>query len=158
MKSTRNLHESLQAAASIRAIDLAGSAAQNSGSGKPSMSITNNANGYRVTFNPSMSRALKLEEKVNILPIQKLRQVLIGKAIPNDAAIQFSLRGDATGRKIIYKRALVELLTEQMAISYANGTTSRSFDDIYIEDYEGSPIAIVAIDDASAGMSIPSAE
>lgn len=129
-----------------------------SGSGKHSVTIVNNDNGMRVTVNSTLAASLGLSDSAEFLPIENLRQFLIAKKIPMEAAISSVLKERSKG-KIAYNAGLVRLLTKTMRISYINGRTSRVFTNIHIEDIEGTPVAVVIVDDASAGTSaVASAE
>ena len=119
--------------------------------GSPAMSIVNNENGHRVSFNRGLSEALGLEETVDIVSLPGQRQILVGKSLHLDAAITFGLKNSRAGTKIVYSSPLVDLLTNDMQLNYNDGTTSRNLSNVHITEYEGETVAVIQVDDASAG-------
>ena len=124
---------------------------QSGGNGRYSVSIVNNDNGMRVQISAALTDALGLTDKAQFLPIEELRQFMFGRKLPGDAAVTSQLK-DRGKSKIVYNADLVRLLTDTMRLQYGKERTSRAFTDIYVEDLDdGTPIAVVVVDDASAG-------
>ena len=86
------------------------------------------------------------------MPIEGLRQFLVSRELPMDAAVNSQLKERAKA-KIAYNAELVRLLTDTMRLQYDKGRTSRAFTDIRIEYVDDVPVAVVIVDDASAGTS-----
>ena len=122
--------------------------------GKLSLEITNNKNGYRIVFSKELSDKLKLVDTVSLLPIEDTRQLIMGTKLPFEAAEEYELHEGKNGRKIVYKKGLVLLLSAILCINY-DSKTSHTFYDICVDDYEGTPVAILTVDDDSAGMAVP---
>ena len=135
------------------------------------MSIVNNRNGVRISFNAALLEKLGVTEKddtLDVLGIESLRVVLVAKRLPQDAAVHCTLRPvKGSKARVTYAGNLVKHLTEKMNINYEDGNvSSRSFadirfNDIPVEDESGNqimvPAAAVVIDDASAGTLPPTA-
>ena len=120
--------------------------------GVPSISIVNSRKVARISFNALLLNKLKIENSIDVVPIESQRVILISKKLPQKAAITCSLHQQAKSKsKVSYWKELVELLTNEMNINYDNGITSRSFSNIQFNDINGVPAAVVIIDDKSAG-------
>ena len=119
--------------------------------GSPAMYVVNNDNGHRVYFNRALSEALGLEETVDIVSIPGKRQILVGKSLHLDVAMTFGLKSSRGDTKIVYFRPLVDLLTNDMQLNYSDGRTSRKLSNVYITEFEGETVAVIQVDDVSAG-------
>lgn len=119
-----------------------------SGSSKYSVSIVNNDNGMRVQISAALTAVLGLTDTAEFLPIEGLRQFLVSRELPMDAAVNSQLKERAKA-KIAYNAELVRLLTDTMRLQYDKGRTSRAFTDIRIEHVDDVPVAVVIVDDAS---------
>ena len=113
------------------------------GANKYSVSIVNNINGKRVTISKALSSALSLEHTAYFLPVEETSQLLISAAPIGDRSSPSSLSG--IDKKISYNAALVQMLTNCFKLDFSD-KTSRSFNDIYIDNSTGTPVAVVNMD------------
>ena len=118
------------------------------GANKYSVSIVNNINGKRVTVSKALSAALKLDSVAYFLPVEETNQLLISASpIGDDRSSSSSLSG--ADKKISYNAALVKMLTDAFKLDFSD-KTSRSFNDIYVDNSTGTPVAVVSMDSQDA--------
>ena len=121
-------------------------ASRRSGNNRMSFGIVNSAgNGKRLSFSSALAEALKLEKTVAIVPMPKKDLLIIGVKVPNDKPMVGNL-SDSGSKKLCYNASAVLAITEMFGLSF-DRHTSQSFDEIEIEEYNGTPIAIIHIFD-----------
>ena len=107
-----------------------------------SVSIVNSSNGKRVTFSKSLCQKLSIGEEVYILPCVESNVILVSGVKFSDKAQVCSVKG--SDKKLSYNAELVKKLTENFKLDFT-GITSKSFNDISIEDFEGMTISTVKL-------------
>ena len=127
----------------IKANNNASPVVVSTGANKYSVSIVNNINGKRVTVSKALSAALKLDSVAYFLPVEEANQLLISASPIGDRSSPCSLSG--IDKKISYNAALVQMLTNCFKLDFSD-KTSRSFNDIYIDNSTGTPVAVVNMD------------
>lgn len=109
--------------------------------GKYSFGIVNSKNnGKRITFNKALSHALGLTDKVTVMPDVEEGKVALCRSLVFPHATEGNLRGDES--KICYNTAIVKMLSTEFSIDFSTHT-SRTFNNIEIDEFNGVPVAIV---------------
>ena len=112
------------------------------GATKYSLGIVNNINGKRISISKALSTALALNDTACFLPVEEENQLLISAAPIGDRSSLSSLSG--ADKKISYNAALVQMLTNCFKLDFSDKTSS-SFNDIYIDNSTGTPVAVVSM-------------
>ena len=115
-----------------------------SGNSSLSFGIVNSTrNGKRLSFSKGLVHALGLEKNASLLPLSEEGVLMIAKDLPFNSANSVTLRGD-DGRKVAYAADVIILLTEIFKLDFSQHV-SATFDDVSIENYDGTPVAVVSI-------------
>lgn len=133
----------LQAAA--KKVKLADIKVAPSGNAHLSFGIVNSKrNGKRVTLSKSLVSAIEVAESAAMIPIPDKGVLMIGKALPYEAASNVNLKDDGGG-KIAYNSGMVALLTQTFGLNFTDHV-SVSYSDIEVNTLDnGTPVAIVKI-------------
>lgn len=107
-----------------------------------SVSIVNSSNGKRISFSKSLSQKLAVDKEIYILPCIDNGVILVSGVKFSDAAQ--SCRVTGTDKKICYNADLVIKISEHFKLDFT-GITSKSFNDIVIEEINGNFIASVKL-------------
>lgn len=120
-------------------------AGSHGGGGKATFGVVNNVNGKRLTFSKALTEVLELGNTVNLVPVAEKGLLIAGKIVPNQKPINCKLSSSG-GKKISYSANAVAQVTASFGLTF-DSCTSQSFDDVRIEKYEDSPVAIITVYD-----------
>lgn len=115
---------------------------ENTGHSKPGFGVVFNRNSKRLSFTKGLAEPLGLKETVDIFPLVEEGVILIASRLALEGVSSGKVCGE--GKKISYSAPLVEMIVNAFELDY-NACSSKSFDNISFEDFDGVKVAAVKI-------------